>query len=93
MKTITATPHKLAVRQGPAGYEILCTPGALATFLYRLSQDAVPLRVEWAEGQYLNVIPYTSALDIALVGLVDDLITLRYEAGRVQLELFSLEEV
>lgn len=94
MKTFSTAPlHRLTARLAADGWEILCAPGPLATLLYHLSQDPGPIRVEWVEGQHLNVIPYTAALDLGLTLLVDDLADLRYATRHVQLELFCLEAI
>ena len=97
MKIITVpykdADHTLAVRSGQPHWEILCSPGPLAELLRHLAQEPGALRTELIDGQCFAIIPLTPALDAALVNLVDTLITLRYETGRVQLELFSLQEV
>lgn len=83
----------VAVRPGRPYWDILCSPGPLAELLQHLAQEPGALRTELIDGQCFAIIPLTPALDAALVNLVDTLITLRYETGRVQLELFSLKEV
>lgn len=85
--------HTLAARPGEPYWEILCSPGPLAELLHQLGQETEALRTELIDGQPFAIIPLTPTLDAALVNLVDTLITLRYETGRVQLELFCLEEV
>lgn len=40
-----------------------------------------------------GTVPYTRQLDRAVVELIDALIHLRYDAGRVRLPLFDIEEV
>lgn len=87
MKTISASPQQyLAVRPGSPHWEILCTPGPLANLLHHLAgfPGLVPV-----EETGLAVIPLTPELDAGLVHLVDSFIDLRYETGRVQLELFA----
>lgn len=91
MRTIA---DNLTVRPGNKHWEILCPPGNLArlfTQLARTSQDSADEEIE--REQEMAIIPITSALDQAIENLVDTLITLRYETGNVQLELFSAEEI
>jgi hypothetical protein len=45
------------------------------------------------EGQTLRIIPLTPELDSALPHRVNSLITLRYDTGQVQLNLFSDEAI
>jgi hypothetical protein len=80
---------------GPAGWEILCPPGPLAQLLGQLSrEDESQEPTATHSGQPpLLVIAFTSALDSALTELIDALISVRYEAGRVQLTLFGQEIV
>jgi hypothetical protein len=85
--------HALAVRPCQSYWEILCSPGPLAHLLHDLAQETTPLRTELVEGKLRAIIPLTPILDAALVNLIDTFITLRYETGQVQLELFSLKEV
>lgn len=85
--------HALAVRPCQPYWEILCSPGPMAHLFYDLAQETTPMRTELVEGKPLAIISLTPTLDAALVNLVDILITLRYETGQVQLELFSLKEV
>jgi hypothetical protein len=61
--------------------------------LHQASQDTRPIRAEWVSGQYLNLIPYTAALDAALTGLIDQFIVARYTTGQVQLKLFNLDHI
>ena len=84
----------LRVRPGLKKWEILCPPGELAQLFSRLSSvQAGSKSEEVVDGQPMAVIPVTSELDKEIEKLVDTLITLRYETGRVQLELFSREEI
>jgi hypothetical protein len=92
VKMISTHPYPLAVRPANRGWEILCAPGPLAQLLSQLAPVAQPETVS-VEGQTMLIIPLTTALDGALERLVNTLINLRYDAGRVQLELFSEEEL
>ena len=84
----------LTVRPGARHWEILCPPGDLARLFTRLSQaSSGSANEEVVNGQPMAVIPMTSELDEGIEKLVDALITLRYETGRVQLELFSTEAI
>jgi hypothetical protein len=98
MKLITATPYTLAVRPATRGWEVVCPPGPLADLLACMAEDLGAgngngPRQEQIGDHRFQVIPLTDRLDRALVDLVDALIDLRYETNRVQLELFSLEEL
>lgn len=94
MQTATIIHNEmLQVRQGMTGWEVLCPPGNLAQFLNHLSLTNKSVTVENVGGQAMAVIPMTVALDQALVSLVDMFITLRYDAGNVQLRLFSTEDI
>lgn len=79
----------LAVRPGSPYWEILCADSSLARHLHLLSRSPHPCRVELIDDEPVSVIPLTPDLDAGLVTLVDALIHLRYETGRVQLELFT----
>jgi hypothetical protein len=92
LNTITASPSfRLGVRPGSPHWQILCTPGHLATLFQHLAQLPAPIPVEEVQGHSLACIPLTPELDRALVHLVDTLIDLRYQSGKVQLELFAPE--
>jgi hypothetical protein len=91
MKILTSIPF-LAVRPGHPDWQILCEPGPLAQLLQQLAGLNNPIPTEQVGERTLAVIALTPTLDAALVELVDTLITLRYETGRVQLELFSGEQ-
>ena len=98
MKILLTDPYILAVRPATRGYEIVCQTGPLATLFAGLARDLGATngdgpRIEEIGGRTFEVIPLTNALDSAVVQLVDALITLRYESGQVQLQLFSLEEL
>lgn len=94
MTTIATSPISVSVRLGESGWEVLTPPGPLAQLLHRLSGNmASGIPVEEIDGSAMAVIPYTDALDAALHGLVDALISLRYATGRVQLALFAPEEI
>ena len=91
MRTIT---DDLTVRPGNKHWEILCPPGNLARLFAQLARTGQDNADEELVGEHaMAVIPITSALDQAIENLVDTLITLRYETGNVQLELFSTEEI
>jgi len=92
VKMISRQPCSLAVRPAIHGWEVLCAPGPLAQLLGQLAPISEP-ETTLVDGQPMLIIPLTSALDSALENLVNTLINLRYDAGRVQLELFSEEEI
>jgi hypothetical protein len=92
VKMITRQPCSLAVRPTAHGWEVLCAPGPLAQLLSQLAPISQP-DTTVVDGQPMLIIPLTSALDSALENLVNTLINLRYDAGRVQLELFGEEEI
>lgn len=99
MNTVFASSSfRLGVRPGSPHWQILCTPGPLATLFHHLAHPSTgtgpanledPVPVEEIGGHSFAVIPLTPELDEALAGLVDTFIDLRYETGRVQLELFA----
>lgn len=92
MKVISTHPCPLAVRLTPGGWEILCPSGPMAQLLSQLAEVSQPPSTV-IDGQTIAIIPLTPALDSALESLVNTLINLRYDTGRVQLELFSEEGV
>lgn len=92
MFTLTTDTLHPVVRLGAQGWEVICSPGPLAQLFSHLAGDIQPEPIILNE-QALLVIPFTPALDVALAGLVDTLINLRYEAERVQLTLFSTENI
>jgi hypothetical protein len=73
------------------GWRILCSPGPLAQLLNSMAGQPGPLQVTIEEGQPVAVITYTTDLDHQLKTLIDQLITLRHQAGQVQLQLFAPE--
>jgi hypothetical protein len=92
VKIISTQPCPIAVRLNSNGWEILCPPGPFGQLLSQLAQVSEPPSV-LVDGQTMLQIPMTSALDEALENLVNTLIKLRYDTGRVQLELFSEEAI
>ena len=94
-RVATVASHAIGVRPMDQGWELLCTPGPLSWLFFELAgaDSQATLKREAVEGQMLEVVPLTPALDQALAQLVDALIGLRYETGRVQLELFATEEL
>lgn len=97
MKTILVRPYMLAVRPAEHGWEILCQTGPLSALFSGLARDLGSTngqspRTEQVGGRMFTVVPLTENLDEALARLVDALIDLRYESGRVQLELFAPED-
>lgn len=92
MKIISTQPSPIGIRLNSSGWEILCPPGPLGQLLCQLAQVPEPPS-SLIEGQTMLQIPMTSALDEALESLVNTLIKLRYDTGRVQLELFSEEAI
>jgi len=97
MKTLLTHPYLLAVRPAERGWEALCQTGPLSALFSGLARDLGSTngqspRTEEIGGRVFTVVPLTEALDEALVRLVDALIDLRYESGRVQMDLFSAED-
>ena len=92
MKLISTKPCPIGVRLTSNGWEVLCPPGPLGQLLSQLAQVPEPPSTV-VEDQMMLQIPMTSALDEALENLVNTLIKLRYDTGRVQLELFSEEAI
>lgn len=92
MKVISTHPCPLAVRLTPDGWQILTPPGSMAELLSQLAQVS-QLQSTLVDGQTMVIIPLTRDLDSALESLINTLINLRYDTGRVQLELFSEEAV
>lgn len=97
MKTLLLDPF-LAVLPADKGWTILCRPGPLAELLVQMAGPAAITMDGFAanghgprygtmRGEPIVAIPLTGELDRALMRLVDALITLRYETGRVQLRL------
>jgi len=94
MQKISDSPFSMTLRLSDAGWEVLTPPGPQVQLLHRLSGKAdTGIPVKEIDGFAMAVIPYTNALDAALQALVDTFISLRYATGRVQLELFTAEEV
>jgi len=82
----------LEAKLGPQGWQVACPPGPLADLLAQLAAGRRPdLETARNEREDTALIPYTQALDEAIVDLVDALVTVRYDAGQVQLRLFSEE--
>jgi hypothetical protein len=92
VKIISSEPCPIGVRLNSTGWEILCPPGPLGQLLSQLAQVSEPPSILIGD-QTMLLIPMTSALDEALESLVNTLIKLRYDTGRVQLELFSEEAI
>jgi len=92
VKIISTQPCPIGVRLKPNGWQVLCPPGPLAQLLSQLAQVPDPPST-LIDVQPMLQIPMTSALDTALENLVNTLIKLRYDTGRVQLELFSEEAI
>jgi len=96
MKTLLLDPF-LAIEPANKGWFVICSPGPLATLLADLAGEgarACTITIgDNGNGRTAVAISLTPALDEALVHLVDALITLRYESGRVQFTLFSPEDV
>ncbi len=92
MKIISTKPCPIGVRLSSNGWEVLCPPGPLGQLLSQLAQAPEPPST-LIDGQAMLQIPMTAALDEALESLVNTLIKLRYDTGRVQLELFSQETI
>jgi len=92
VKIISTQPCPIGVRLNSNGWEILCPPSPLGQLLSQLAQVSEPPSIR-IDGQTMLQIPMTSALDEALESLVNTLIKLRYDTGRVQLELFSEEAI
>lgn len=94
MRTLMTLPY-LAVRPAERGWEIVCEPGPLDLMFRGLARDNGG-DFSWQErigGHTVTVIPITIGLDAVLITLIDALITLRYETGRVQFTLFSPEDI
>lgn len=97
MKILMSKPF-LAVRPANKGWEIICKPGPMADLFGGLARDLGAIngdgpRQEEINKHLIEIIPLTNELDEILVRFVDALIDLRYETGRVQLELFSTENL
>ena len=92
VKIISTQPCPIGVKFNSNGWEILCPPGPLGQLLSQLAQVPEPPSV-LIGGQMMLQIPMTSALDEALESLVNTLIKLRYDTGRVLVELFSEEAI
>lgn len=97
MKILLRHPYTLAVRPAERGWEILCQTGPLSALFSGMARDLGATngqspRTEQIGGRTFTVVPLTEALDEAVARLIDALIDLRYESGRVQLELFVPED-
>lgn len=92
VKLISTKPYPIGVCLNANGWEILCPPGPLGQLFSELAQVPEPPST-MIDGQTMLHIPMTAALDEALESLVNTLIKLRYDTGRVQLELFSEETI
>jgi hypothetical protein len=92
VKLISTKPCPIGIRLNSNGWEILCPPGSLGQLLSQLAQAPEPPSTV-IDGLTMLQIPMTAALDEALESLVNTLIKLRYDTGRVQLELFSEETI
>lgn len=92
MKIITTQSCPIGVRLTPQGWQVLCPPGPMARLLCQLAEIAEPQSI-LIDGERMLLISLTATLDTALKSLVNTLIKLRYDTGRVQLELFSEEAI
>ena len=90
MKTLLLDPF-LAVERAERGWFVICSPGALAILLADLAgeraRDCTISIGNNGNSRPAVAIPLTDALDRALAGLTDALISMRYETGQVQLRL------
>lgn len=71
------------------GWMVQLPPGPLADALAHLSGQPQPI----LDTNGIALIPYTRQLDQYIVGLVDALIHLRYDANRVSLTLADAAEM
>ena len=94
MKTLLLDPFLAVEPAEPRGWYVICSPGSLAALLADLAGEkardcTICIRgLESTEPpRSMVAIPLTDALDKALAGLTDALISMRYETGQVQLRL------
>lgn len=81
--------YSLEVRPVDGRWEILCPPGPLAQFLLSAAYSPQSGKTEYRGGDPYVIIRFTADLDREIVRMIQTLIDLRYQTGRVQLELWA----